>query len=168
MARILWAGVFTMFLRMSVLGQIASTTSLVGTVTDSHGASIVGAKVTAVNQGTRDTYNATTNDRGYYSIEFIRVGVYDLTVEQPGFQKITKAGIVVNINQAVRTDLELTVGALSQSVTIEAQRSVDQDRRCDCLRDHQYPARSRFAAEWPRSSKARRGDGRNDQRSEGH
>src|SRR5690349_20819381 len=119
MARILRATVFSMILSTSVFGQIASTTSLVGTVTDPHGASIVGAKVTAVNHGTRDTYNATTNDRGYYSIEFIRVGVYDLTVEQPGFQKITKAGIVVSINQAVRTDIELTVGALSQSVTIE-------------------------------------------------
>ncbi|SRR6266566_4010349 len=123
MAHILWAIVFSMILSTNGFGQIASTTSLVGTVTDSHGASIAGAKVTAVNRGTRDTYNATTNYQGYYSVEFIRVGVYDLTVEQPGFQKITKAGIVVDINQAVRSDIELTVGALSQSVTIEAVAS---------------------------------------------
>jgi Carboxypeptidase regulatory-like domain/TonB dependent receptor len=123
MARILWASVFSMILSTLGFGQIASTTSLVGTITDSHGASVAGAKVTAVNRGTRDTYNATTNGQGYYSVEFIRVGVYDLTVEQPGFQKITKAGIVVEINQAVRSDIELTVGALSQSVTIEAVAS---------------------------------------------
>src|SRR5580700_12283460 len=99
MVRFLCGTVFSAILSMSAFGQIASTTSLVGTVTDSNGASVAGAKVTAVNRGTRDTYNAATNYQGYYSIEFIRVGVYDLTVEQPGFQKITKAGIEVNINQ---------------------------------------------------------------------
>ena len=108
------------FMSLSAFGQIASNTSLVGTVTDPNGASIGGAKVTAVNRGTRDAYHATTNYQGYYSVEFIRVGVYDLTVEQPGFQKVTKAGIVVDINQAVRSDIALTVGALNQSVTIEA------------------------------------------------
>jgi hypothetical protein len=108
------------FVSLSAFGQIASNTSLVGTVTDPNGASIGGAKVTAVNRGTRDAYHATTNYQGYYSVEFIRVGVYDLTVEQPGFQKVTKAGIVVDINQAVRSDIALTVGALNQSVTIEA------------------------------------------------
>src|SRR5262249_51326243 len=41
-------------------------------------------------------------------------------VEQPGFQKVTKSGIVVDINQTVRSDIELTVGALTQTVTIEA------------------------------------------------
>src|SRR5262249_22857603 len=120
MERIIWTLLLSGALSMSAFGQIASTTSLVGTVTDSNGASVAGAKVSAVNRGTQDTYNAVTNYQGYYSIEFIRVGVYDLTVEQPGFQKVTKSGIVVDINQTVRSDIELTVGALTQTVTIEA------------------------------------------------
>src|SRR5579872_1545782 len=105
---------------MSASAQIATTTSLVGTVTDTSGQVISGAKVTAVERGTLDTYTAQTNDQGYYSIDFVRVGTYSISVEHPGFQKVTKTGITVEINQAVRTDVSLTVGALSQSITVEA------------------------------------------------
>ncbi len=124
MMRIFCILVVFVILSPNAPAQIASTTSVVGTVTDSAGASIASAKVTAVNRGTKDSYNATTNAQGYYSIEFIRVGVYDITVEQPGFQKVTKAGIIVEVNQTVRSDIELTVGALTQSVTIEATAAV--------------------------------------------
>ncbi len=100
--------------------QLATTTSLVGTVSDSSGKVIAGAKVTAVEARTGDTYNTTTNEQGYYSIDFVRVGVYNVTVEQPGFQKVTSKNIPVDINQTVRTDVTLPVGAVSQSVTVEA------------------------------------------------
>jgi len=101
--------------------QLATTTALVGTVTDPSGKSVAGAKVTAVENGTHDTYTANTNEQGYYSIEFVRVGTYNVTVEQSGFQKVTKTGIVVDINQSVRTDVEMPVGALTQSVTVQAE-----------------------------------------------
>jgi hypothetical protein len=120
MMRVVWVAAFSVIFCVSAFGQIATTTSLAGTVTDSNGASVAGAKVTAVHRGTRDTYTKTTNYQGFYSIDFIRIGVYDLTVEQPGFQQVTKVGIVVDINQVVRNDITLTVGALNQSVTIEA------------------------------------------------
>src|SRR5277367_2443234 len=104
----------------SALAQLATTTSLVGTVTDSSGKLIPGAKVTATETRTLDKYNATTNEQGNYTFEFVRVGVYSITVEQAGFQKVTKVGIIVDINQTVRTDVTLPVGAVNQSVTVEA------------------------------------------------
>ena len=67
------------------------------------------------------TRTTTTNEQGYYSFEFAPVGMYSVTVEQPGFQRVTKTGIQVNINQAVRTDFKLAVGAISQSVTVQAE-----------------------------------------------
>src|SRR5260221_13086538 len=103
--------------------QLATTTSLVGTVTDTTGKSVQNARVTAVETGTVATRAATTNEQGYYSFEFIPVGVYNVTVEQPGFQKVTKTGILVSINQSVRTDFKLSVGTVSQSVTVEAEVS---------------------------------------------
>ncbi len=104
--------------------QIATSTSLVGTVTDSSGKTVAGAKVTAVNTGTLDAYTATTSEQGSYRMEFVRVGTYSVTVERTGFQKIDKTNVVVDINQVVRTDFSLTVGALTQSITIEASASV--------------------------------------------
>jgi hypothetical protein len=101
-------------------GQLATTTSLVGTVTDSSGNVIQNAKVTAVETGTTDKYNAVTNSQGYYSFDFVRVGTYRISAESPGFETVTKIGVQVLINQTVRTDLTLPVGAVSQSVTVEA------------------------------------------------
>lgn len=54
--------------------QLASQTALVGTVTDSGNLVIPGAQVVAVNVGTKDTYEATTNAEGYYNIQFVRTG----------------------------------------------------------------------------------------------
>src|ERR1700683_3685077 len=100
--------------------QLATTTSLVGTVSDSSGKVIPRARVTATETRTLDRYNANTNEQGYYTIEFGRAGVYSITVEQSAFQKVTESGIIVDINQTVRTDITLPVGAVSQSVTVEA------------------------------------------------
>src|SRR5215510_1056412 len=100
--------------------QLATTTSLVGNVYDPTGKAIQNAKVTAVETGTADTRSTTTNEQGYYSFEFARVGVYNITIEQAGFQKVTKTGVQLNINQAVRTDFTLTLGAVTQNVTVEA------------------------------------------------
>jgi hypothetical protein len=66
--------------------QVANNTSLVGTVTDANGV-VMGAKVTAVNAGTNDTYSATTDEQGNYSITFVREGTYTITTEQVGFRK---------------------------------------------------------------------------------
>src|SRR6267378_5215797 len=111
---------FAVLLIVSAHAQLATTTALVGTVTDSSGQTVPGAKVTAVNRDTADKYSAMTNDQGYYNIQFVRVGTYNLLIEKSGFQKVTKTGVPVEINQVVRTDITLAVGAVTQSVTVEA------------------------------------------------
>jgi len=100
--------------------QVANNTALVGTVLDSSGSAIVGAKVTAVEESTGVVSPATTNAQGYYSIKFIGPGTYDITIEQTGFSKLTKTGIIVPIDQAVRTDFTLKAGAEAQTVTVSA------------------------------------------------
>jgi hypothetical protein len=98
--------------------QIANNTSLVGTVLDSTGSAVNGAKVTAVEQATKLQYTATTNESGYYAITFIQGGNYDITVEQPGFSKVTTTGIPVTVNQSVRTDFNLKIGSATDTVTV--------------------------------------------------
>jgi hypothetical protein len=100
--------------------QLATTTALVGTVTDTTGKTVPGAKVTAINISTHDTYSAVTNEQGYYNIQFVAVGTYDLTIEQPGFQVSKVTGVQVDINQVVRNDVTLKVGNLVESVTVQA------------------------------------------------
>ncbi len=112
-----------LLLAASSFGQLATTTSLVGTVTDTSGKVIPNVAITAVESATSDKHTTVTNQQGYYAIEFVKVGSYNVTAESNGFQKTTKTGVLVDINQVVRTDFTLTVGAVSQSVTVEAVTS---------------------------------------------
>jgi hypothetical protein len=100
--------------------QVANNTALVGTVLDPDGHPVAGAKVTAVEEATKVAYPGSTNAEGYYSITFIAPGTYDITVEQSGFNQLTKTGMIVPIDQAVRTDFKLQIGSASASVTVSA------------------------------------------------
>src|SRR5258706_10537828 len=73
--------------------QLASQTALVGTVTDSGNLVVPGAQVVAVNVNTRDTYETTTNTDGYYNIQFVRTGTYEVTVTLAGFQTFKASGV---------------------------------------------------------------------------
>ncbi|MBV8831038.1 MAG: TonB-dependent receptor, partial [Acidobacteriaceae bacterium] len=100
--------------------QLANTTSIVGTVTDSAGAVMVGVSITAVNTGTQDTYTAVTTAEGDYTIEFVKVGTYRIKAEHPGFAQVIKNGVTVDYNQTVRTDFVLPIGEVSQSIEVAA------------------------------------------------
>ena len=115
----------TVFLALTIFAtltkaQVANNTALVGTVLDSSGSAVVGAKVTAVEESTGVAYPGTTNGQGYYSIKFILPGTYDITVDQASFNKVTKTGTIVPIDQAVRTDFSLKAGSETQTVTVSA------------------------------------------------
>jgi hypothetical protein len=120
MTRLLTAISLFAVLSFNAAAQLATTTSLVGTISDSSGKVIPNVKITAVETGTFDKYTTVTNGQGYYSIEFVRVGVYGITAEIAGFQKVTKTGVLVETNQVVRTDITLAIGAVTQTVTVEA------------------------------------------------
>ncbi len=100
--------------------QISNNTSLVGTVTDSGGAVLAGASVTAINQETKVSYSDKTNAQGYYSIQYINPGVYNVSVEMSGFEKTVSTGAVAVLNLATRTDVALRVGSANTEVTVSA------------------------------------------------
>jgi len=114
----------SLFLGMSLFfatptwAQLASQTALVGTVTDSGGLVVPGAQVVAVNTGTRDTYEATTNAEGYYNIQFVRTGTYEISVSVQGFRPFTATGVEVGNNQVVRTNVVLQVGGVNETITV--------------------------------------------------
>lgn len=110
----------TLCLSSSVWAQIANNTTLVGTVTDSSGSVVAGAKVTAVNVATNVSYPGTTNSEGYYSIPYVSPGTYDINVEMTGFEKVVSKGTIVQLNLSARTDIALRVGSTTSEVTISA------------------------------------------------
>src|ERR1043166_8007989 len=84
------------------------------------------AKITATETSTQDRYSAITNQDGNYRIDFVRVGVYNISAEFSGFKTMRHTGSEVNINQIVRNDFVLAPGAVTESITVEASAPVIQ------------------------------------------
>jgi len=94
------------------------TANVVGTVRDSTGAVIPNAKVTVANPDRGFTRESMSNTAGEYTQTSIPIGNYVVTAEAAGFQKLVRSGITLQVGQTLRVDLELTVGQLTQEVTV--------------------------------------------------
>jgi hypothetical protein len=91
-----------------------------GEVRDTSGAVVPGAAVTLTNVGTNATRNATSNEAGIYAFPSLPPGTYRLRVEKQGFKTSTTADVVVQVQQAVRLDIEMSVGQVSETVEVSA------------------------------------------------
>jgi carboxypeptidase family protein len=100
-----------------------TTATIVGTVTDPGGANVAGAQVVARNVDTGLTRTVTSSDEGAYRLEFLPVGNYVVEVTTTGFKKAYLSGIVLKINDTARVDVSLTVGQVSETVTIAESAS---------------------------------------------
>src|SRR5258707_5556598 len=89
-----------------LLAQTTST-SILGTVTDSTGAAVSGVKVTAKNVGTNVQNVTLTTGSGDYTLPLLDVGENQGTVEAPGFKLQTRNGIPLQINEKGCADLPL-------------------------------------------------------------
>lgn len=104
----------------NLTGQLASNTSLVGNVTDAGGATVSGAQVRALNQGTGESLTATTSELGYYDFQFLKAGVYTVTIQKQGFSTVTTKDISLSANQTLRTDVALQIGSVDTKLEVTA------------------------------------------------
>ena len=102
----------------AAFAQSTTFARLIGAVTDQSGAVIPGVTVTAVNKATGISRTALTNDRGDYLIDKLNIGVYDVTIEQPGFKKQVATDIRLAVEQIGRVDFTLTPGGATETVTV--------------------------------------------------
>jgi hypothetical protein len=119
--RYLWVWlVFSLFLAVSQSSYAQTyTATLTGTISDPNKSIVPNARVVAANQATKVTYSAQTNDAGFYTIPFLPVGEYVVSVEVKGFKKVISNPIKLEVNQTARVDLELAVGEVTEQVTID-------------------------------------------------
>src|SRR5690348_159766 len=71
---------------------------IVGLVTDPAGARVPGAQVTVTNLAANQSVVVTTDEKGQYAADLLRIGTYSVTVEKPGFQKAVQASVDVGVN----------------------------------------------------------------------
>lgn len=102
-----------------VYGQF-DTATVLGTVTDVNGAAVPRATVTLRNTATGVTVTATTDENGNFQIFNVRIGLYTVSAEAPGFARAIAENIQVTVNARQRVDLALKAGAVTETVTISA------------------------------------------------
>src|SRR6266567_1500145 len=94
--------------------------SVAGTVTDSSGAIVPGAAITLTNVATDQSTKLTTDTSGSYVANLLHIGTYRVAAEKEGFQKTIQENVEVGVNQVVKVDLILRVGAVTQTVDVSA------------------------------------------------
>jgi Carboxypeptidase regulatory-like domain/TonB dependent receptor-like, beta-barrel len=94
------------------------TADIEGVVTDSSGAAISGATVTARNAGTGFERVATSTARGRYSLLSLPPGPYKVTAQMSGFRSSVREGFELSLNQKVTLDFKLNVDAMTENVDV--------------------------------------------------
>jgi hypothetical protein len=98
----------------------ASAGSVAGTVTDPSGGVVSGAAITVTNMDTNISVKTTTNSTGNYVVTPLEVGRYSVAVEAPGFKKFVHSDIRLDVQDRLRVDAKLEVGALTDTVAVAA------------------------------------------------
>ncbi|MDX1979338.1 MAG: carboxypeptidase regulatory-like domain-containing protein [Bryobacteraceae bacterium] len=94
--------------------------TITGTVTDTSGGVVAGANVTLRNTGTNIVTTVKANSSGIYVFAALNPGSYDLNVEAQGFKSKRVTNIPLATGTTVTVDAQLDVGAVSESVQVEA------------------------------------------------
>ena len=115
-------GLLVSGLLIGCLGAYAqsATATIFGTITDGSGAGMVGARITAVLEGTGTRDVTQSNDRGDYIFPTLRPGNYSLEVEATGFRKAQVKALLIEINQRARQDFAMQVGEVQQVLDVSA------------------------------------------------
>src|SRR5580693_6898962 len=95
--------------------------SIAGLVADSSGAAISGADVTLTNTGTAEKRVQQSGSDGLYSFVNLLPATYRIDVEKPGFKRISRPDLIVEVGQGVRLDLTMQVGDVSQTVEVTGE-----------------------------------------------
>ncbi len=108
---------------MLVSGSLVAqkiTGDIAGDVTDTTGAVLPNATVTAKNLGTDFNRSVTTTSSGSYRITDLPIGNYSVTVSAQGFKNMTQRVQVVS-SAVMRASFKMQVGSHEETVTVEAQ-----------------------------------------------
>lgn len=121
-----FACLLLLLLYLSFVPTHAQSTSatISGGVTDSTGRFITDADVNIANDATGALYSVKTNSSGFYFVPILPPGTYHVQISKPGFKTIIKPEVVLNVQSAIALNFVLPVGAMSESVTVNADSSL--------------------------------------------
>jgi hypothetical protein len=113
-----WLLLSTLLLSNVSLRAQEVSAGITGHISDPSGSAITGAKVTAKDLDRGTEWPTVSNTEGIYAFPRVPPGRYELKVEAPGFKTWVNSEITLEVNQRARVDVSMTVGAVSESVSV--------------------------------------------------
>jgi hypothetical protein len=117
--RLLFAVVLSLLLAQALSAQ-SITGSVTGVVTDATGAVVPGADITVINLGTNIRSTVKSDAGGNYTVPLLPRGDYRVEVSAAGFKRFVREGILLQVQQTARVDVQLNVGEVADSVVVTA------------------------------------------------
>lgn len=111
---------------MLTYGQVSSTSSLSGAVTDPTGEVVPGATVTVKNEATGEEFRTVTAGNGTFAVPALASGIYRVKVTAPGFKQAVVEGKKLDAGIPGSLNITLEVGATSDSVVVQGSAEVLQ------------------------------------------
>ncbi len=111
-----------------VTPAVAQTTTgaITGVVRDTGGGVIHGVTVKAIHSATATEYTTVSDEAGLYALRGLAPGTYTVVGELSGFQTFKHPDVLVRVNEDIRLDVAMQVGAITETVTVSGQaRTVD-------------------------------------------
>jgi hypothetical protein len=119
--RLGWAfAVSCLFLFAFSFQALGQEATIVGTVTDPSGSVVPNVNITVTHVETGESRTTVSNDSGQYTAPDLPIGHYNVAAKTSGFGGAEKNDVLLNVNDRVRVDFVLKVGAVEEQVTVEA------------------------------------------------
>src|SRR5215469_9636700 len=119
------------FAALAAWGQTTGSGTITGTIRDPNQAVVPGASVTIHNVGTNVDRAVETNEVGAYAAPFLPPGDYTVSASKSGFTKLVRTDVMLQVGQTLTLDLELTVQATAETVTVTGQTAVVDTEKTD-------------------------------------
>ena len=109
-----------LFSALTLLCQV-DTGSIQGVARDTSGAVVPNVKVTLVNENMGTTLSTMTGSAGEYLFSPLKIGIYSVTAELRGFQRVDHSHVTVDVQQHVVVDFQLNPGRMTETVAVTGE-----------------------------------------------
>src|SRR3954471_15273692 len=116
-----------MILRVILMLLQVATAQLTGDVVDPRGVPIPGASIILTEVNTNAEIRSTSENSGTYTAFPVKPGLYRVTVEASGFQRVVRERVRLSTGERVRLNFDVAVSVGNQSVTVTADASMLRD-----------------------------------------
>ena len=123
--------VFAVAALVSLATAQETRSTILGYVRDPQGAVIPNASVVITNVSTNVSVNLRTNEVGYYEAPLLLPGSYTVTFEAPGFKRLVRSGITLQVTDRREVSPTLEVGGIAESVTVTGEPLLVDSSRAD-------------------------------------